>query len=288
MQFDYLVISLGAELRMDALPGLSECRTFYTFEGTRELRNALEDFRGGPVLITMPSMPYRCPAAPYEAAFLIDDLLRRRGLRGSSPIEIVTVEPQPMPVAGPLIGKAIAEMLASRDIAYSPGVKLAGVDHDRGSASFEKTEDRPFELAIVVPPHTAPAVVATSGMCDETGWLPVDRTTMASSFQNVYAVGDVTAIKLPNGKFLPKAGVFAHYQAEVVALNIAAAILGHRPQRVFEGHGECFLELGGGRAAYAGGDFYAEPDPRVRMRKPSAWNHWKKVWFEKYWWWRWL
>ncbi len=288
MQFDYLVISLGARLRMDALPGLAECRTFYTFEGTRTLLDALRSFRGGPILITMPSMPYKCPAAPYEAAFLVDELMRRRGLRERSPIEIVTVEPQPMPVAGPLIGGTITGMLASREIGLATGIKLTGVDHNNGRASFEGAEDRPFALAIAVPPHAAPSAVAESGMCDETGWVPVDSGTMATRHENVYAIGDVTAIKLPNGKFLPKAGVFAHYQAEVVAANIAAAIRGRERKGVFEGRGQCFLEVGHAKAGYASGEFYARPDPDVRMRKPSVWNHWAKVWFEKYWWWRWL
>jgi sulfide:quinone oxidoreductase len=233
-------------------------------------------------------MPYKCPAAPYEAAFLIDDVLRKRGLRESSAIDIVTVEPQPMPVAGPLIGSAIVEMLTSRGIGFSPGTKLTAVSQGEALATFDGLADKPFELAIAVPPHSAPSAVAKSGMCDETGWVPADAGTMATAYGRVYAIGDVTSIKLPNGKFLPKAGVFAHYEAETVAANIAAAVRGEEPTHVFDGHGECFLEIGRGRAGYASGQFYAQPSPKVRMRRPSVWNHWAKIWFEKYWWRRWL
>lgn len=288
MQFDHLVVSLGAQLKMDALPGLSECRSFYTFNDTDSLRKVLQDFRGGPIIIAIPSMPYKCPAAPYEAAFLIEELLRKRGLRERSTIEVITVEPLPMPVAGPLIGKAIVDMLGSRGIGFSPAAKISGFDHSRGLMSLEGSPDEPFELVIAVPPHSAPSVVTQSGMCDETGWVPADAGTLRTSHENVYAIGDVTAVKLPNGKFLPKAGVFAHYQAETVASNIAELIGGQRPDHVFDGYGQCFLEIGGGKAGYASGQFYAKPNPAVRMRNPSRRNHWAKIWFEKYWWWRWL
>lgn len=288
MTFDYLVLSLGADLKTDAIPGLQECHTFYSFQGTSRLRDAVRKFEGGPVLIVVTAMPYKCPAAPYEAAFLIDDLLRRYDLRSRPPIEIITVEPQPMPVAGPVIGKAVSDMLAARDITYTPNTKLMAVDHERRLATFADGDQRSFELIIAVPPHVAPQVVLASGLCDDTGWIPVDPTTLATRAECVYAIGDVTAIRLPNGKFLPKAGVFAHYQAEVVAKNIAAEIGGSEPEHRYEGYGQCFLEIGRGRAGYASGNFYAEPDPDVRLKKPSMWNHWGKIMFEKFWWRKWL
>jgi sulfide:quinone oxidoreductase len=85
------------------------------------------------------------------------------------------------------------------------------------------------------------------------------------------------------GKPLPKAGVFAHYQAETVAHNIAQKIAGKTPEKTFNGDGQCFLELGEGKAGYAGGNFYGSPLPNVKMKKPGYFWHWMKVWFEKYW-----
>lgn len=94
----------------------------------------------------------------------------------------------------------------------------------------------------------------------ESGWIEVDRNTMETSFNNVYAIGDITSITLDNGKILPKAGVFAHNQANMVAHNIAQRIKGKSPNDIFDGEGQCFLEIGGGKAGYAGGNFYGIKD----------------------------
>jgi len=104
----------------------------------------------------------------------------------------------------------------------------------------------------------------------------------------VYAIGDVAGIPLVIGKPLPKAGVFAHGEAEVVARNIAAAIAGRPADARFDGHGECFVEIGDGRAGFGGGDFFADPAPQVKLKPPSLWLHLGKVLYEKYWLYRWF
>ncbi|MFZ3062153.1 MAG: NAD(P)/FAD-dependent oxidoreductase, partial [Actinomycetota bacterium] len=87
---------------------------------------------------------------------------------------------------------------------------------------------------------------------------------------------------------LPKAGVFAHYQADVVAHNIAAEIKGSRSRKAFDGRGYCFVEMGYGKAGFDSGNFYTEPQPTVRLRKPGRLWHWGKILFEKWWLWRWF
>ena len=109
----------------------------------------------------------------------------------------------------------------------------------------------------------------------------MDRTTLATNFPGVYAVGDITGIPLAIGKPLPKAGVLAHGQAEVVARNIAAEIQGERARAAFTGHGACFIEIGDGRAGYSSGNFYAEPAPRIALRPPGRLPHLGKVIYEK-------
>ena len=123
-------------------------------------------------------------------------------------------------------------------------------------------------------------MVRASGLTGESGWVPVDRNTLATKFPGVYAIGDVTGIPLAIGKPLPKAGVFAHAQAEVVAHNIAAAIHGGGAPRVFDGYGTCFVEIGDGRAGVGSGNFYAEPKPRVALKPPGRWLHLGKVLYE--------
>jgi sulfide:quinone oxidoreductase len=112
----------------------------------------------------------------------------------------------------------------------------------------------------------------------------VDRATFETTVPRVYAIGDVTTVPLAMGKPLPKAGVFAHRQAEVVAANLAAQWTGSGVRRAFDGHGECFLETGDGRAGFGAGNFYAEPLPQVTLKGPNRFWHWGKVAFE----WKWL
>jgi len=111
---------------------------------------------------------------------------------------------------------------------------------------------------------------------------------LETGFPGVYAVGDVTLIPLAMGKPLPRAGVFAHAQAEVVARNIARVVAGKIPVERFDGRGACFIETGSGRAGFGAGDFYAEPRPKVRMRRPGRMWHAGKVLFEKQVLWQWL
>lgn len=179
-------------------------------------------------------------------------------------------------------------MLEPRQIPYHPNTKLASVGKNK--AFFEGGTSVDFDLLFAVPPHRAPKAVEESGLTSETGWISVDRKTLRTSYDDVYAIGDVTGIKLSNGKMLPKAGVFAHGQASIVANNIIAEIEHNQERKEWNGEGSCFVETGFGKAAMAKGDFYAEPDPAVNIRWPKVsrvW-HWYKILFEKYWLWRWF
>ena len=278
--FDQLVLAPGAALAADAIPGLGEAaHGFYTRESAERLRDALADFRGGRVLILVAAMPFKCPAAPYEAAFLIEDLLRARGV--TARVDIITAEPQPLPVAGEEIGARVAAMLAERGIGFAPARKLESVDAEAHEARFADGSE-PYDLLVAVPPHRPPAFVADSALAGPSGWIPVDPASLKAA-ESVHAVGDVTAIKLPNEMLLPKAGVFAHGQAEVVADNLAAQAADRTATASFDGDGSCFLETGGGRAGFASGNFYAEPAPRVQMRRPARRWHLGKILFERRW-----
>lgn len=149
--------------------------------------------------------------------------------------------------------------------------------------TFANGASAEFDLLIYVPPHCAPAVVREAALTNEAGWIPVDRHTLQTRFENVFAIDDVTAIPLEMGRPLPKAGVFAHGQAEVVANNIAHAWTGKGKPRRFTGAGLCFIKAGGGRASVGKGNFYAEPTPQVDMHGPSLLWHAGKVLYEKYW-----
>jgi sulfide:quinone oxidoreductase len=281
---DYIVVSLGAELAPETIPGLAEAgHNFYTLAGATTLRDALASHQRGRLVILTATPAYKCPAAPYEAALLIDHYLRQRGRHGSASVEVYAAEPGPMGVAGPEVSAAVKQMLEEKRIPYHPEHQIRAVVPATRRLTFADGASADFDLLAYVPPHRAPRVVRESGLAGESGWIAVDRHTLETRFPGVYAIGDVVSIPLRLGKPLPKAGVFAHGEAEIVARNIAAAIAGRPGEDRFNGYGECFIEVGGGKAGFGGGDFYAEPKPVVKLRTPSWRWHFGKVLFEKSW-----
>lgn len=281
---DYLVISLGAELARELIPGLAQTgHNVYDRAGAESLWTALQVLRAGRIIVLTAGPAYKCPAAPYEGAMLIDDWFRRRGLRDRVQIEVYAAEPAPMGVAGPHVSSAVTQLLTAKNIRYHPEHQVTAVDADRKRLSFANGAQVDFDVLAYVPPHRAPAVIRDSGLTSETGWMAVDRHTLQTRWPNVFAIGDVVSIPLALGKPLPKAGVFANKEAEVVAANIAHAIAGRAQPARFDGHGDCFIEIGGGKAGFGGGDFYAEPKPAVTLRPPSRRWHLGKVWVEKLW-----
>jgi len=281
---DYLVISLGAELSPGSIPGLATAgHNFYALEGAQSLWAALQRLRTGRVVVLTAAPAYKCPAAPYEGAMLIDAWLRQRGLRDAIQIEVYAAEAAPMAVAGPHVSSAVTQLLAAKGIPYHPAHQVTTVDDKGKCLTFTNGAHADFDLLAYVPVHRPPAVVRDAGLVSDSGWVAVDRHTLQTRWPSVYAIGDVVSIPLALGKPLPKAGVFAHREAEVVAQNIADAIAGNAETGRFDGHGECFIEIGNGRAGFGGGDFYAEPKPVVTLHEPSWRWHWGKVWFEKSW-----
>jgi sulfide:quinone oxidoreductase len=285
--FDRLVIALGAELAPDTVPGFAAgAHNIYALDGASAAGQALRHFDGGRIAIMVSSLPYKCPAAPYEAAFLTEALLRRR-IPGRARIDIYTPEPFPMPTAGPDVGQALTDMLTERGIGFHPDQTVDHIDPEARAIVLAGGRREEYDLLLGIPPHQAPAVARTSGLTAETGFLPTDPATLATSTDGVFAIGDVTTIPLSGGRFLPKAGVFAEAQAMVAARTIAAGLAGRTSRAAFDGKGACFVELGDGRAAFATGDFYAPDGPQVRMRSPGRHWHWAKVALEQYWMRRW-
>jgi len=193
-----------------------------------------------------------------------------------------------MPTAGPEMGAAVRGILESRGIGFHPEQTVERIEPAARELVLAGGERVAFDLLLGVPPHRAPAVLRESALAGETGFVPVDRGTLATTVDGVFGIGDATSIPIAGGKFLPKAGVFAHGQAEVVAHRIAAELRGRTATNRFDGKGACFLEMGDGVAAYASGDFYAEQGPQVRLRRPGRHWHLAKVAFERYWLWRWF
>ena len=285
---DHLVIALGADLDPSGVPGLAGAgHSFYTLEGAQALRDALASFSRGRLVVLTAAPAYKCPAAPYEAALLMEWSLRRRGVREKVEVELFAAEPAPMGVAGPKVSAAVRDLLAAKGIAYHPDHQIVSADASTHRLRFVNGAEAPYDLLAFVAPHRAPRAVREAGLAAESGWIPVDRATLRTRFERVWAVGDVTGIPLKMGKPLPKAATFAEREAEVVARSIAAEMVGGRPAEPYVAMGECWVETGDGAAAHGQGDFFGDPVPVVTLEAPSGEAHrakeaWEREWLQRW------
>jgi sulfide:quinone oxidoreductase len=237
LEGDVLVLALGADLDPAATPGLVEAgNEFYTHEGAFALRDVLASFQGGRVVVGVTSTPFKCPPAPSETALLLHDFLTQRGIRSHSSISLVMPLGVPIPPS-PAASEALLVAFAERGIEWHPDRLVERLDADRKVALFADGGEMPFDLFLGVPRHRVPHVVEASGMTVD-GWVPVDPETLETSFDGVYAVGDVTSVGTP------KAGVFAEGQASVVAAHLVARQRGDSADDSYDGRGVCYLEFG--------------------------------------------
>jgi sulfide:quinone oxidoreductase len=260
---DILVIALGADYDMDATPGLAEGgNEFYSVAGAERLRELIPAFSGGRALVGVCGAPFKCPPAPSEAALLLHDHLTTRGIREDCEISFVLPLPSPVPPS-PETSAALLEAFAERDIAFVPGRRVASLDGGRGVAVLDDGTEMPYDLFLGVPKHRAPDVVAAAGMTED-GYVPVDSRTLETSFPGVYAVGDVATVGVP------KAGVFAEGQAQVVARELIAKVRSSEDAEGYAGQGSCYIEFGAGLVGRVDVDFLSGPKPTGTHHQPSV------------------
>lgn len=279
LEADALLVALGAGPSPAHVDLLAGDRSFDLYDGNAlpGIHRALDEITAGAVMVSILGMPFKCPPAPFEAALIVDEVLRKRGVRDSVDVVVSTPAPITLPVAGPDASRYVAGHLADHGIELLAEHKVAGVG--TGTVSFGNGATREFGVLLGVPANVAPEVVRASGLAGPSGWIEPDRLTMRTGFDRVYAAGDCTAI--PAGKgHLPKAGVFAAAQGRVAAHNIAAD-LGGGGREEFDGKGFCFLELPGRLVAYVEGDWYADPAPEVHLSDADAAQFQRKLEYEK-------
>jgi sulfide:quinone oxidoreductase len=259
---DIMVVALGADLDPSATPGLLEAgHEFYTVPGAFALRDVLERFPGGRVIVGVTSVPFKCPPAPSETSLLLHDFLTTKGLRSVSEISLVMPLGVPIPPS-PGASQALLAAFAERGIGWYPGRLVVGLEPERKVAVLDNGDEMPFDLFLGVPVHKAPAVVVESGLAVD-GWIPVDPHTLETSFPDVYAVGDVTSVGTP------KAGVFSEGQASVVADQIISRLRPGSETTTYDGHGTCYLEFGSGMVATVDVTFLSGAAPVGDINGPS-------------------
>ena len=269
LNFDYLIVALGADYSPGSTPGfLKYAKNLYTESGCAEIRDQLRTVKSGTVTILVCGLPFKCPPAPYESSMIIDDILRKRGVRESVRIQVVTPEPHPLTLLGPEAGRMVTCLLEERGIDYHPSETVREVRSKSILTVGGKEIAHSFLFG--VPTHVAPSVVREAGLTDQSGWIPVNARTLATLSPQVYAIGDCAGPRTPKGQLLPRAGILAEEQGKVVAANLIREIEGAPAREEFQGNGACYMEVGDGKAAPVRANFYAEPNPTWEAIPPSA------------------
>jgi sulfide:quinone oxidoreductase len=287
-QYDYLVVALGVKYSFSAIPGLGEgTHAFYILDGPYRLYRAIQEFKGGKIAICIADLPYKCPPAPYEGGLLLDSFLFRREIKDVE-LTIFTPEEYPLLIIGSSVSGTIVRLLESRNIRFFGNKKLSSVESSGRVLHFSDGSTYKYTLCITVPPHRLSVVVRDCSLIGEGGWIDVDPRTLQTSHEKVFAIGDTTSLPIGEKKYLLKTGIFAFHEAEIVANNIAADILGNQGNKEFAGTGHCFLETGYGKASYIQANYFDPSSSWAATQEPSVKHHWAKVMFEKYWLWRWF
>ncbi|HUY49611.1 MAG TPA: FAD/NAD(P)-binding oxidoreductase [Streptosporangiaceae bacterium] len=299
LSYDVLVVATGARLLPEETDGLTgpgwlrDVFTFYTPDGAVALHRALEQFSGGRLVVNVIDMPIKCPVAPLEFSFLADWYFRRRGIRDR--VELSYVTPLDGAFTKPVCNQELSGLLADKGIELVTEFNTGTVDPpgDHGEAnrtgrliSYDEREV-PFDLAVVVPLHGGAGFVGRSpGLGDELGFIPVDPGTLQSrAQQNVFALGDATDVPTS------KAGSVAHFEGDVLTGNVRRFLAGQPLTAAFDGHTNCFIETGFGKALLI--DFNYDTEPLtghyparlgLPLLKQSRLNHLGKLAFQQFYW----
>jgi sulfide:quinone oxidoreductase len=274
LDYDYLVIATGARLVHDAIPGLVEgAHGFYSLRDAERLREALRTFKGGRIRIGVAGIPYKCPPAPVEFAFMVEEYLRKRGIRDRS--EVTLLSPLNRAFTIESASKLIQPILDQRGIELMTFFNVESVDPGAGTVESLEGEKVEYELLVLVPPHKGAEVISDSNLGDAGGWLPTDRYTLqVGEHEQIFAIGDAT--NLP----ISKSGSTAHFEAPVVASRIVSHVRGTVPKENYGGRVMCFLETGDGRATSLRFDYEHPPTPPQPSR---AWHLAKWMFNRLYW-----
>ena len=293
LPYDQLIIATGVTPRPDQTPGMDDEGSwhvdvfdFYTHEGTTKLAEKLRTWKGGKLVIQIVEMPIKCPVAPLEFAFLADDFFGKKGMRDK--VEITYVTPLPGAFTKPMAAKAFGNILEEKGIALETDYMIERVDsEEKMIVSFDEREI-PYDLLVTIPLNMGADFVARSGLGNELNLVPVDKHTLLSKkHDNVWALGDANDIPAS------KAGSVAHFEIDIWLDNFLEHIEGKPMTGAFDGHANCFIETGHGKAMLIDFNYDTEPLPGkfpyagvgpMALLKESKLNHRGKLAFRWAYW----
>ncbi|GAB3050229.1 FAD/NAD(P)-binding oxidoreductase [Intrasporangium mesophilum] len=292
LPYDYLVIATGTTPRPDQTTGMlgdewhRSVGEFYTYEGAMALRRQLAAFSGGRLVVHITELPLKCPVAPLEFTFLADDYLRRRGLREST--ELVFVTPLDGAFTKPVASQELGHLLSERGVRVESDFMVERIDQGHRLLISYDEREVPFDLLVTVPLNMGAEFIARSGLGDELNYVPVDRhTSQSAAYPTIFALGD--AANLPTSK----AGSVAHFSVEIFVENFMELVAGRPMSHAFDGHANCFVESGRGKALLL--DFNYDTEPLtgtfplpvvgpMTLLKESRSNHLGKLAFRHLYW----
>ena len=278
LSYDYLIIAMGANLAPQKISGLTENgMNLYDYKQSEQIHEKINKMKSGTIAISIMGMPYKCPPAPFEASLLIDSMLRDANTRDSVQIHFYSPAPITLPAAGPEISKQILELISSERIIFHDSCKIKSVEPNK--LIFQDSE-ADFDLLLAVPPHVAPDVIYESGLAQKDNFIPITRDCK-TPFENVYAIGDVTSLKVTETMAVPKAGVFAEGEGYTVAQNIVSKIQSKDDSKLFDGKGGCFIESGRDTASLIEVDMFSGPAPSTKLTESTSEHLDEKLQFEK-------
>jgi sulfide:quinone oxidoreductase len=275
LHYDYVIVATGSTPNPEAIPGFSEAAlNFHTSpEESRRIWTVIQQFDGGHVVIGIAGVPHKCPPSPNEAAFLIDDYFRKRGIRDKVKLTFLTPYPRPYP-AEPM-SRVVEPLFKERGIEVVTFFNVESVDPTKKEMYSLEGETQSYDLLIMVPPHRGADVAVKSGIGDADGWIPADKNTMRiTGYENAYAIGDATNIPVS------KTGVTAHLEAITASDNIVSAIRHGRALYKYNGRINCPFEMGSGKAAFVIGSY----DMPVKEIHPSRIRYVMKKAFARFYW----
>ena len=292
LPWDLLVLATGTNIRPEETEGLLEGEwhrsifDFYTFEGARALRDALAKFQGGRLVVNIVDNPIKCPVAPLEFIFLADDYFRKRGIRDE--VDITFATPLEGCFTKPIASRKLKGIVEEKGIDVEPEFNIARVDS--AHRVIESWDERriDYDLLVTIPLHGGAEFLGESGLGNDSNFVPTDRNTLAvKGHDDIFAIGDTT--DLPTSK----AGSVAHFEAEVLVENLLHTIQGKSLDPAFDGHANCFIETGRGKALLIDFNYDTEPLPGrfplpvvgpMELLGESRLNHFGKLAFRFIYW----
>lgn len=293
LAYDWLIIASGTRPDPSLVEGMADgalwrdkVHEFYTFEGSVALKKSLADFTGGRILVHISEMPIKCPVAPLEFAFLVEDHFRKKGIRHK--VDITYVTPLDGAFTKPVASKELGGLLKDRSIRLAADFAVERIDNDSQRLVSYDGRELPFDLLVTVPPNVGQQFIMDSGLGNDAGFVPVDKHTLrALDDDRIFVLGDASDIPTS------KAGSVAHFATEEFVDNFLAAIDDRPLPNAFDGHANCFVESGRGQAMLL--DFNYDTEPLLgsfpvpyagplSLLKPTRLNHLGKLAFEQIYW----